>query len=137
MENVAEVAGVLYVNDSKATNAASTAPALGAYPRIHWIVGGQPKGEGLAECSEYFGNVKMAYTIGEAGPAFAEELSPHMSVKNCEMMSTAVNQAAKNARPGDVVLLSPACASFDQFKDFEARGDAFKAAVNNLSGGEG
>ncbi len=141
MEIVAEVDGVLFVNDSKATNAASTAPALGAYPRIHWIVGGQPKGEGLADCAGYFGNVKMAYTIGEAGPTFAQELSPHMPVKNCEMMITAVNQAAKNARPGDVVLLSPACASFDQFKDFEARGNSFKAAVANLqlqgiSGGE-
>lgn len=134
MEIVAEMGGVLFVNDSKATNAASTAPALGAYPRIHWIVGGQPKGEGLEECSAYYHNVKMAYTIGEAGRAYAEELAPHMPAKNCEMMVTAVNQAAKNAQPGDVVLLSPACASFDQFKDFEARGEVFKAAVANLQG---
>lgn len=135
MEIVAEIDGVLFVNDSKATNAASTKPALAAYDRIHWIVGGKPKSDNLDECADNFDHVAMAYTIGEAGPVFAKSLSPHMSVKNCEMLVTAVNHAAKNARRGEVVLLSPACASFDQFKDFEARGDCFKAAVQNLAGG--
>jgi len=134
MEIVAEIDGVLFVNDSKATNAAATLPALAAYNRIHWIVGGKPKSDNLDECADNFDHVVMAYTIGEAGPAFAKNLSPHMSAKNCEMLVTAVNQAAKNARRGEVVLLSPACASFDQFKDFEARGDCFKAAVQNLAG---
>lgn len=136
MEVVTEVDGVLFVNDSKATNPASTAPALAAYPRIHWIVGGQPKGEGLAECEPNFGNVVKAYTIGEAGPAYAGLLAPHMPVENCEMLITAVAKAAAEAMPGDVVMLSPACASFDQFRDFEARGDCFKAAVQNLVEGK-
>jgi UDP-N-acetylmuramoylalanine--D-glutamate ligase len=136
MEVVTEVDGVLFVNDSKATNPASTAPALAAYPRIHWIVGGQPKGEGLAECAPNFKNVVKAYTIGEAGPAYAGLLATHMPVENCEMLITAVAKAAAEAKLGDVVMLSPACASFDQFRDFEARGDCFKAAVRNLVEGK-
>ncbi|MDZ7895542.1 MAG: UDP-N-acetylmuramoyl-L-alanine--D-glutamate ligase [Sphingobium sp.] len=138
MQRVGEVSGVLYVNDSKATNAASTAPALGAYPpidgqpRIHWILGGVAKADHLDECTPYFANIKAAYTIGEAGPMFADILRPHMSVDDSELLATAVRRAARVAEPGDVVLLSPACASFDQFRDFEARGDAFKAAVANL-----
>ncbi len=136
MEIVAEANGVLFVNDSKATNAASTAPALAAYPRIHWIVGGKPKGDSLAECEPNFGNVVKAYTIGEAGPAYAEALQDTMPAENCEMLITAVAKAAAEAKPGEVVMLSPACASFDQFKDFEARGDCFKAAVQNLVEGK-
>ncbi|MEP7349978.1 MAG: UDP-N-acetylmuramoyl-L-alanine--D-glutamate ligase [Sphingorhabdus sp.] len=132
MEIVAERKGVLFVNDSKATNPASTAPALAAYPRVHWIVGGLPKGEDLNECAPNFGHVVKAYTIGEAGPLFSNLLSPHMPVERCEMMGSAVHSAAAQAQPGDVILLSPACASFDQFKDFEARGDAFKAIVEAL-----
>jgi UDP-N-acetylmuramoylalanine--D-glutamate ligase len=138
MQRVAEVNGVLYVNDSKATNPASTAPALAAYPpidgtpRIHWIVGGLAKTDNLDECAPHFGNVAHAYTIGEAGHMFADILRPVMAVDDSEMMSAAVRRAARIARPGDVVLLSPACASFDQFRDFEARGDAFAAAVAAL-----
>lgn len=133
MELVAERNGVLFVNDSKATNPASTAPALAAYPRVHWIVGGLPKGDDLDECAPNFGHVVKAYTIGEAGPLFSKLLSPFMPVERCEMMGSAVHSAFSQAQPGDVVLLSPACASFDQFKDFEARGDAFKAIVAALS----
>jgi len=135
MQRVAERCGVLYVNDSKATNPASAAPALAAYPpvdgapRIHWIVGGLAKSDRLDECVPYFGNVKAAYTIGEAGHIFAPLLQSHMPVDDSEMLITAVRRAARVAEPGDVVLLSPACASFDQFRDFEARGDAFVAAV--------
>jgi len=138
MQRVAERNGVLYVNDSKATNAASTAPALGAWPpvggrpRIHWIVGGLAKSDSLDECAPYYPNIKAAYTIGEAGPLFADLLRPHMPVDDSEMLATAVRRAARVAEPGDVVLLSPACASFDQFRDFEARGDAFVAAVGAL-----
>jgi UDP-N-acetylmuramoylalanine--D-glutamate ligase len=138
MQRVAEVNGVLYVNDSKATNPASTAPALAAYPpidgtpRIHWIVGGLAKTDNLDECAPHFSNVAHAYTIGEAGHMFADILRPVMAVDDSEMMSAAVRRAARIARPGDVVLLSPACASFDQFRDFEARGDAFAAAVAAL-----
>jgi UDP-N-acetylmuramoylalanine--D-glutamate ligase len=133
MEVVGEFNGVLYVNDSKATNPASTAPALAAYPRIRWIVGGLPKGEDLNECAPNFGNVIKAYTIGEAGPLFGDLLSPHMQVEACELLVTAVTHAARDARPGEVIMLSPACASFDQFKDFEVRGNTFKAIFGSLS----
>ncbi|MGC4249890.1 MAG: UDP-N-acetylmuramoyl-L-alanine--D-glutamate ligase [Sphingobium sp.] len=138
MQRVRELNGVLYVNDSKATNPASTAPALAAFPpvdgrpRIHWIVGGLAKTDNLDECAPQFGNVAAAYTIGEAGHMFADLLRPHMAVDDSEMLSAAVRRAARVAQPGDVVLLSPACASFDQFRDFEARGDAFAAAVAAL-----
>ena len=138
MQTVRTLNGVLYVNDSKATNAASTAPALAAWPakdgkpRIHWILGGVAKSDNLDECAPHFGNVAHAYTIGEAGHMFADLLRPHMAVDDSEMLSAAVRRAARIAQPGDVVLLSPACASFDQFRDFEARGDAFAAAVAAL-----
>lgn len=142
MERVAEAGGVLYINDSKATNPASTAPALAAYPpnpspRVHWILGGLPKGDDLDECAPYFGNVAAAYTIGDAGPLFAELLAPHMPVQRSEMMCDAIQQAMAAARPGDVVLLSPACASFDQFRDYEARGDNFRQIVQTLLSPEG
>ena len=126
MERVMEFDGILFVNDSKATNPASSAPALAAYNNIHWIVGGLPKAKNLDECKENFGNVKAAYTIGEAGPLFAELLQSELDVIPCELLGTAVSKAAENAVAGDVVLLSPACASFDQFKDFETRGDSFR-----------
>jgi UDP-N-acetylmuramoylalanine--D-glutamate ligase len=142
MERVAEAGGVLYINDSKATNPASTAPALAAFPpapgrRIHWILGGLPKGDDLDECAPYFGNVAAAYTIGEAGPRFAEILKDRMPVTRSEMMCEAIREAMVAAHPGDVVLLSPACASFDQFRDYEARGDAFRQIVHALLEPEG
>jgi len=142
MERVAEAKGVLFVNDSKATNPASTAPALAAFPaqeghrRIHWIVGGLPKGDDLDDCAPFFGNVAAAYTIGDAGQRFAEILSPAMPVSRSEMMCEAIRQAIEVAVPGDVVLLSPACASFDQFRDYEARGAAFRQLVEVLTGDE-
>jgi UDP-N-acetylmuramoylalanine--D-glutamate ligase len=142
MERLGTFGGVLFVNDSKATNPASTAPALAAWPpapnrRIHWIVGGLPKTDDLGECARYFGNVAAAYTIGEAGPRFAELLAPHMHVERCELLCEAVSRAIKAARPGDVVLFSPACASFDQFRDYEMRGDAFREIVAELTGKPG
>jgi UDP-N-acetylmuramoylalanine--D-glutamate ligase len=134
MERVAERNGVLFINDSKATNPASTAPALAAYPRVHWICGGLPKGDDLDECAPHFGHVVAAYTIGEAGPRFAEILEPHMPVERCEMLCEAVQRAIAAARPGEVVLFSPACASFDQFRDYEQRGDSFRKLVAELTG---
>lgn len=133
MERVRELNGVLFVNDSKATNPTSTAPALAAYPSVHWILGGLAKTDELDACTPHFGHVKAAYTIGEAGPMFAKLLAPHMPVTQSVTMEAAAAQAAAAAQPGDVVLLSPACASFDQFRDFEARGDAFRAAVEALA----
>lgn len=134
MERVAEIDGVLYVNDSKATNAASAAPALAAFPRIHWIVGGLPKTDTLEECTKHLSNVVAAYTIGEAGALYGDQLRDRVHVENCELLLDAVRRAAAAARPGDVVLLSPACASFDQFRDYEARGDCFKVGVAALVG---
>ena len=141
MERVADLGGVMFINDSKATNPASTAPALAAFPpnpdrRVHWIVGGLPKGDNLDECAPFFGNIAAAYTIGEAGPLFAQLLEEVMPVRRSEMMCEAIRQAMIEAKPGDVVLLSPACASFDQFRDYEARGDAFRQIVLALGADE-
>jgi UDP-N-acetylmuramoylalanine--D-glutamate ligase len=132
MERVAEKNGVLFVNDSKATNPTSAAPALAAYPAVHWILGGLPKSDDLDACEPFLDHVRGAYTIGEAGPMFARLLREKVPVSECEMLFEAVNEAAEAARPGEVVLLSPACASFDQFRDYEARGEAFRAAVEAL-----
>jgi UDP-N-acetylmuramoylalanine--D-glutamate ligase len=132
MERVAEKHGVLFVNDSKATNPTATAPALAAFEKIRWILGGQAKTDNLDECAPHFGHVRKAYTIGEAGEMFASLLSPHMAVAECVTLDAAVKAAAGEVEPGDTVLLSPACASFDQFKDYEARGEAFRAAVGEL-----
>jgi UDP-N-acetylmuramoylalanine--D-glutamate ligase len=132
MERVLEKDGVLFVNDSKATNPTATAPALAAFPSIRWILGGQAKTDNLDECAPHFGNVKSAYTIGEAAELFEKLLAPHMPVKNCGKLDAAVREAAKDSKPGDTVLLSPASASFDQFRDFEDRGDRFKSLVGAL-----
>ena len=132
MERIAERGGVLFVNDSKATNPTSTAPALAAYPKVRWILGGLAKTDDLDACAPHFSHVRSAYTIGEAGALFARVLAPHMPVAECIVLDEAVKRAANDAEPGDTVLLSPACASFDQFKDYEARGDAFRAAVGAL-----
>ena len=133
MERVAEKDGILFVNDSKATNPDSTAPALAAYPHVHWILGGLAKTDDLGPCADQLGHVRAAYTIGEAGPMFARLLEGKVPVTESELLVTAVKDAAGAAAPGDVVLLSPACASFDQFRDYEARGDAFRAAVEALA----
>jgi UDP-N-acetylmuramoylalanine--D-glutamate ligase len=132
MERIRERDGVLFVNDSKATNPTATAPALAAFDRIRWICGGQAKTGSLDECAPHFGHVRTAYTIGEAADLFERLLSPHMSVKNCGKLDAAVREAAADAQAGDTVLLSPACASFDQFRDFEDRGDQFRALVEGL-----
>ena len=132
MDRIATLDGVSYVDDSKATNPESTAPALAAFPRIHWIVGGRAKGDGLQACAPHFHHVLRAYTIGEAGPRFAEILRDDMPVEQAGTVHAAVASAAAHARPGDVVLLSPAAASFDQFTDYAARGLAFRAAVEAL-----
>lgn len=137
MELVGEARGARWYNDSKATNAASAAPALAAFPpapdqRLHWIAGGQAKGDGLAACRPWFGHVKRAYLIGEAMEPFSAEIGDAIALERSGDLATAVEQAAAAVKPGDVVLLSPACASFDQFKDYEARGDAFRAAVEAL-----
>ena len=140
MEWVGEARGARWYNDSKATNAASAAPALAAFPpapdrRLHWIAGGQAKGDGLAACRPWFGHVKRAYLIGEAMEGFAAEIGDAIPVDRSGDLATAVAHAAAAAAPGDVVLLSPACASFDQFRDYEERGDRFRALVQALEHG--
>lgn len=133
MEHVRDRRGVTFINDSKATNPASAAPALAAFDRIHWIVGGQAKTDDLSACAPHFGNVACAYTIGDAAPMLTRALQPHMAVDEAGDLSAAVTRAAEAARPGDTVLLSPACASFDQFSNFEERGASFRAAVGALA----
>jgi UDP-N-acetylmuramoylalanine--D-glutamate ligase len=132
MERIREKDGVLFVNDSKATNPTATAPALAAFERIRWICGGRAKTDNLDECAPFFGHVAKAYTIGEAAELFEGLLSPHIPVKNCGKLDVAVRAAAADAKAGDTVLLSPACASFDQFRDFEQRGDRFRELVEGL-----
>jgi UDP-N-acetylmuramoylalanine--D-glutamate ligase len=132
MERIREREGVLFVNDSKATNPDSTAPALAAYPYIHWIVGGLAKTDTLGPCEQHLDHIRAAYTIGEAGPMFARLLDGKVPVTQSQKLERAVTDAAGAATAGEVVLLSPACASFDQFKDYEARGAAFRAAVEAL-----
>jgi UDP-N-acetylmuramoylalanine--D-glutamate ligase len=133
MERVAEFSGVLYVNDSKATNPTSTAPALAAYPAVHWILGGLAKTSDLDACVPYFGNVRAAYTYGRDGPMLADILRLHIAVVESTTLDRAVANAHDVARAGETVILSPACASQDQFIDFEDRGDAFKRAVMALA----
>ncbi|MEO5773056.1 MAG: UDP-N-acetylmuramoyl-L-alanine--D-glutamate ligase [Sphingomicrobium sp.] len=133
MERIRDRDGALFVNDSKATNAEAAAPALAAYPRIRWIVGGQAKAETLGDTDKHLDHVVQAYTIGEAGPMFARLLRDKgVTVTECETLENAVNHAARDSLSGDVVLLSPACASFDQFRDFEQRGDRFRELVGAL-----
>jgi len=132
MERIADRNGVLFVNDSKATNPTSTAPALAAYPAIHWILGGLAKTGDLKPCEPFFDHVRAAYTIGDAGEMFEELLAHHMPVKHCGRLRDAVKLAAEAARSGETVLLSPACASYDQYRDYEERGDDFRGIVRGL-----
>ncbi|GAA0598994.1 UDP-N-acetylmuramoyl-L-alanine--D-glutamate ligase [Caenispirillum bisanense] len=136
-ELVAEVDGVRFVNDSKATNADATEKALVCYRDIYWVLGGQAKEGGIESLREYFPRVRHAYLIGEAADAFAEVLGTAVPHSRCGTLDRAVAAAAADARrdghPGAVVLLSPACASWDQFRSFEHRGDVFRALVHDLT----
>jgi UDP-N-acetylmuramoylalanine--D-glutamate ligase len=131
MERVGERRGVLYVNDSKATNADAAAKALASYDRIRWIAGGKPKEGGIASLEPLFDRIAKTYLIGEAAEAMAVNLGdrPH---ELCGDLATALSRAAADAETGETVLLSPACASFDQFRSFEARGDLFRDLVQKL-----
>lgn len=140
MEEIGRAGNVLFVNDSKATNADSTEKALLSFPRdCYWIVGGKPKEGGITSLSPYFRSVAKAYVIGEASDAFAETLDgAYVPYVRCGTLDKAVAAAAADAQASGaaeaVVLLSPACASYDQFKNFEVRGDAFRALVAALPG---
>ena len=132
METVAQRDGVTFVDDSKATNPESAAPALAAFGRVHWILGGRAKGDDLDACAPHLGHVARAYTIGEAGPMFARVLEGRVPVEQAGTLAQAVASAAAQADAGDTVLLSPAAASFDQFRNYEERGDAFRRLVEAL-----
>jgi UDP-N-acetylmuramoylalanine--D-glutamate ligase len=138
MEEVGRKGKVLFVNDSKATNVDSAAQALACFGDIFWIAGGKPKTGGLTSLAGFFPRIRKAYLIGEAAAGFAAELDgkiPHVVAGTLER---AVALAARDAEAADVaepvVLLSPACASFDQFRNFEVRGDAFRELVLTLPG---
>lgn len=130
---VAERGGVRFVNDSKATNVDSAAKALQAFPRIRWIAGGMGKEGGIAALQPFLGSVVKAYLIGHSARDFALQIgaTPH---EICETMERAVPRAAEEAQPGEVVLLAPAAASFDQYPNFEKRGEDFTARVKALAG---
>ena len=138
LEMIAKVDGVQFVNDSKATNAQAAEQALKAFPRVYWIAGGQAKFDGIDELAPLFPRVAKAYLIGEAQDKFAESLKGKAPSVKCGTLERAVEDALRDARqaeePNPIILLSPACASFDQFKDFEARGEAFRQIVESLVG---
>jgi UDP-N-acetylmuramoylalanine--D-glutamate ligase len=135
MQEVGRVGPVLFINDSKATNVDAAARALAAFDTIYWIAGGRPKQSGLEPLLPWLGRVRHAFLIGEAAARFEQALSPVVACTRSGDLATALGQAAAAARRernGAVVLLAPACASFDQFANFEARGDAFRAMVGEL-----
>jgi UDP-N-acetylmuramoylalanine--D-glutamate ligase len=138
MEGVGRIGRALFVNDSKATNADSTEKALSSYPRIHWILGGKAKAGGIETLAPYFDRIARAYLIGEASDAFAATLEGRVPVERCGTLEVAVARAAEMAAADDapepVVLLSPACASYDQFPNFEVRGNRFRDLVRALPG---
>ena len=135
METVGEIAGVRYVNDSKATNPESAAFALAAFERVRWIAGGQAKTGGLDAVRPWFGRIAKAYLIGASEAPFAEALAGHAACECLGDLDAALAAAHREARPGETVLLAPAAASFDQWDSFEARGDAFRKGVRGLAGG--
>jgi UDP-N-acetylmuramoylalanine--D-glutamate ligase len=138
MEEVGRRGAVLFVNDSKATNADSTAQALACFGDIFWIAGGKPKTGGIESLHTFFPRIRKAYLIGEAAAEFAATLSddvPHEMVGTLDKaVAAAAHDTEKSTAAEPVVLLSPACASFDQYRNFEIRGDAFRALVRALPG---
>jgi UDP-N-acetylmuramoylalanine--D-glutamate ligase len=138
MEEVGWRDDILFINDSKATNADAAEKALASFSRIYWIAGGRPKEGGIASLDNYFPRIVKAYLIGEAADQFAATLSGKVPYAISVTLAAAVRAAADDAardRAGEsVVLLSPACASYDQFRNFEERGDTFRALVRELEG---
>jgi UDP-N-acetylmuramoylalanine--D-glutamate ligase len=138
MEQVGRLGHVLFVNDSKGTNADAAAHALSSFADIFWIAGGKPKLGGITGLTDYFPRVRKAYLIGEAAKEFASTLDGNAAYEISETLDVAVANAARDAAASGladpVVLLSPACASFDQFRNFEIRGAAFRDLVTALPG---
>jgi len=138
MEEIGRRGRVLYVNDSKATNADSSAQALACFPDIYWIAGGKPKTGGIESLRGFFSRIRRAYLIGEAAQEFAATLGsdvPHEIDGTLDKALAAASRDAETSTEAEpVVLLSPACASFDQYRNFEVRGDAFRDLVRALPG---
>ena len=137
MENVGQIGRVKFVNDSKATNADAARQAMSTYPRFYWIAGGRPKAGGIDSLHDLFPRVVKTYLVGEAADEFARTLEGQTPYAHAGTVEAAAAQAFADAEASGedaVVLLSPACASFDQFPDFEVRGDAFRTAVQSLAG---
>jgi UDP-N-acetylmuramoylalanine--D-glutamate ligase len=138
MEQVGRLGNVLFVNDSKGTNADAAAHALSSFADIFWIAGGKPKLGGITSLAEYFPRIRKAYLIGEAAKEFSETLGARAAHEISETLEVAVSHAADDAKASGladaVVLLSPACASFDQYRNFEIRGTRFRDLVNALPG---
>jgi UDP-N-acetylmuramoylalanine--D-glutamate ligase len=135
METVGEIDRIRFVNDSKATNADAARQAMSSYPRFYWIAGGRPKAGGIDSLEDLFPRIAKAYLVGEAAEDFGRKLdgkAPYILTGDIENATRAAFADAKAAGEEAVVLLSPACASFDQFPDFEVRGDAFRGAVQGL-----
>jgi UDP-N-acetylmuramoylalanine--D-glutamate ligase len=136
IEDVGRIGKVRFINDSKATNADAAARSLACYSDIFWIAGGRPKEGGIASLAPFFPRIRKAYLIGEAAKAFGETLSGTVDAVQAGTLERALKLAAEDARisaaSDPVVLLSPACASFDQFRDYEQRGDAFRASVKAM-----
>jgi UDP-N-acetylmuramoylalanine--D-glutamate ligase len=139
-ELVGTIGGVRYINDSKATNADATEKALACYDAIYWILGGLPKSGGITSLTSYFPRVRHAYLIGRATEEFAATLGTAVpftrSGELAAALAAAHAQGQREGVPGAVVLLSPACASYDQFPNFEVRGDRFRELVAGLPGAE-
>jgi UDP-N-acetylmuramoylalanine--D-glutamate ligase len=137
MEEVRRIGHVSFINDSKATNADAAERALLSFSNIYWIAGGKPKEGGIASLAPHFSRVRKAYLIGEASADFAKTLDGNLPFAFTETLDRAVEQAAADAladkTAGAVVLLSPACASYDQFPNFEVRGNAFRSLVQAFS----
>ncbi len=136
MEEIGHIGSTLFINDSKATNADSTEKALLSFGRIFWILGGKPKEGGITSLKPYFDKIEKAYLIGEATEEFAATLNGHVAFERCGVLREALARAAADAAASSasepVVLLSPACASYDQYTNFEVRGDEFRALVRAL-----
>jgi UDP-N-acetylmuramoylalanine--D-glutamate ligase len=138
MEEVGRKGPVLFINDSKATNADSAAQALACFDDIFWVAGGKPKTGGIVPLAGFFPRIRKAYLIGEAADEFAGTLEGRADFVIAKTLDHAVAQAARDAEASGlgtpVVLLSPACASYDQYPNFEVRGDAFRNLVRKLPG---
>jgi UDP-N-acetylmuramoylalanine--D-glutamate ligase len=135
LQEIAQIGPVRFFNDSKATNADAAAQALAAFPRLRWIVGGQAKSDGIEPLAPLFSHVTKAYLVGEASDAFSKTFRDKLPYEACGTIDAAVASAfadAKSSGQEEIIVLSPACASFDQFPDFEARGQYFTACVKGI-----